>query len=152
LSRWLEENCPSAFEPGIIHGDYHLRNVIYSHDSPELLAIVDWELTTVGDPLLDLGGLIATWRNEARPSGGSLMIEPWEGFPTAAELIERYGQNSARDLSRIDWYVAMACFKLGIILEGTYARACAGQADKTTGALLHEQTVTLLERATDMIS
>lgn len=151
LSRWLQDNRPPAFEPGIIHGDYHLRNVLYSHDGPELLAIVDWELTTIGDPLLDLGGLIATWRNERRPSGGSLAIEPWEGFPTAAELIARYREGSSRDLSCIDWYVAMACFKLGIILEGTYARACAGLADQATGDLLHSQTITLLERALDVV-
>jgi aminoglycoside phosphotransferase (APT) family kinase protein len=58
---WLQANRPTAFEPGIIHGDYHLANVLFRNDGPELAAIVDWELTTIGDPLLDLGWVLATW-------------------------------------------------------------------------------------------
>jgi aminoglycoside phosphotransferase (APT) family kinase protein len=151
ISAWLECHRPKQFKPGIIHGDYHLRNVIFSHEGPELLAIVDWELTTVGDPLVDLGGLVATWRNEAHPTTGALAIEPWHGFPTAPELIRRYAQASDRDLSNVDWYVVLACFRLGIILEGTYARACAGRAPRETGDTLHTQAITLFHRASDIV-
>jgi aminoglycoside phosphotransferase (APT) family kinase protein len=151
IGTWLEAHRPTHFKPGIIHGDYHLRNVIFSHAGPELLAIVDWELTTIGDPLIDLGGLIASWRNEAHPTTGALVIEPWHGFPTAPELVERYARGSDRDLSNIDWYTVLACFKLGIILEGTYARACAGLAAKETGDNLHAYAVTLLHRASDIV-
>lgn len=149
VSRWLEEHRPRTFVPGIIHGDYHLANVMYRFDTPRLAAIVDWELTTIGDPLLDLGWLLATW-----PEGttGTVSVTPWEGFPSADELVAHYAKQTTRDLSHIHWYGVLACYKLGIILEGTYARACAGKAPKATGDQLHASTIGLLERANRWIS
>ena len=145
---WLDENRPSVFRAGIIHGDYHLANVMYRYDSPKLAAIVDWELTTIGDPLLDLGWLLATWPDEAdRSDAGTVAVQPWDGFPSADELVAHYGKQTDRDLSGIHWYAVLACYKLGIILEGTYARACAGKAPKETGDNLHNRTIWLLERA-----
>lgn len=146
---WLEEHRPHSFLPGIIHGDYHLANVMYRFDAPRLAAIVDWELTTIGDPLLDLGWLLATWPEEG---SGTVSVTPWEGFPSADELVAHYAAQSARDLSHIHWYGVLACYKLGIILEGTYARACAGKAPKETGDRLHASTIGLLERANRWIS
>ena len=70
-----------------------------------------------------------------------------EGLPTSQELIEHYGERSARNLDAIDWYVVLACYRLGIILEGTHARACAGRADRRMGDLLHAATLGLFERA-----
>jgi aminoglycoside phosphotransferase (APT) family kinase protein len=146
---WLDENRPIDHRPGVIHGDYHLANVMYRNDSPELAAIVDWELSTVGDPLLDLGWLLATWPDaEAEgPSPGAIGVTPWDGFPSAEELVARYAEHSERNLDAITWYKVLACYKLGIILEGTFARACAGKAPKATGDLLHATTVGLFERA-----
>ena len=144
VSRWLEEHRPRIFTPGIIHGDYHLANVMYRFDAPRLAAIVDWELTTIGDPLLDLGWLLATW---PEGEGSAATVTPWEGFPSADELIAHYAEQTTRDLSRIHWYGVLACYKLGIILEGTYARACAGKAPKAIGDQLHASTIGLLERA-----
>ena len=148
IGDWLEENRPSDFRAGIIHGDYHLANVMYRYDAPKLAAIVDWELTTIGDPLLDLGWLMATWPDEAdRSDAGTVAVQPWKGFPLADELVAHYGKQTDRDLSGIHWYGVLACYKLGIILEGTYARACAGKAPKETGDNLHSRTIWLLERA-----
>ncbi|MGV8996586.1 MAG: phosphotransferase family protein [Parvibaculaceae bacterium] len=148
VARWLDDNRPSTFKPGVIHGDYHLANVMYRHDSGLLAAIVDWELTTIGDPLIDLGWLMATWPDaEGRGSTGSVGVNPWDGFPTAAELVARYSEGSTRDLSAIEWYAVLACFKLGIILEGTNARAAAGKAPKATGDMLHASTIGLFNRA-----
>lgn len=149
VGRWLEEHRPRSFQPGIIHGDYHLANVMYRFDAPRLAAIVDWELTTIGDPLLDLGWLLATWPEEG---SGTVSVTPWEGFPSADELVAHYAKQTTRDLSRIHWYGVLACYKLGIILEGTYARACAGKAPKATGDQLHASTIGLLERANRWIS
>jgi aminoglycoside phosphotransferase (APT) family kinase protein len=146
VAAWLDAHRPSSFEPGIIHGDYHLSNVLYRFDSGELAAIVDWELTTIGDPLLDLGWLMATWP-DPKLSAGAVGVQPWEGFPTAPELVEHYRPRTRRDLSHIDWYAVLACYKLGIILEGTHARASAGKAPKETGDRLHATTVGLFERA-----
>jgi aminoglycoside phosphotransferase (APT) family kinase protein len=147
VAAWLGAHRPASFEPGIIHGDYHLANVMYRHDSGELAAIVDWELTTIGDPLLDLGWLLATWPLGDDPDAGTVSVRPWRGFPTAKELVEHYRPRTRRDLSAIDWYAVLACYKLGIILEGSHARASAGKAPKEIGDRLHAQTVSLFERA-----
>jgi aminoglycoside phosphotransferase (APT) family kinase protein len=149
VGRWLEANRPQTFQPGIIHGDYHLANVMYRYDAPRLAAIVDWELTTIGDPLLDLGWLLATW---PEGEGSAVTVTPWDGFPSADELVAHYAKQTTRDLSHIHWYGVLACYKLGIILEGTYARACAGKAPKATGDQLHASTIGLLERANRWIS
>ena len=123
------------------------------YDRPELAAIVDWEMCTIGDPLLDLGGLLSMW-----PGGESAAAGPTGGlnqfaadFATPAELVARYGERSTRDLSAIDWYTVLACFKLGIVLEGTHARACAGKADKGIGDLLHATTLALFAKAASLI-
>ena len=98
VGAWLEAHRPASFKPGIIHGDYHLANVLYRFDSPDLAAIVDWELTTIGDPLLDLGWLMATWPEADGAEAGNVSVKPWDGFPTAAELVARYAGRTERDL------------------------------------------------------
>ena len=147
VARWLEANRPTTWRPGILHGDYHLANVMFARDAPRLAAIVDWEMSTIGDPLLDLGWLLATWPEPDGSGTGIVGVQPWDGFPTEPELIARYGDGSDRDLSAIGWYAVLACYKLGIVLEGTHARACAGKADKGVGDLLHWTTLGLFERA-----
>lgn len=149
VGTWLERHRPQQFRPGIMHGDYHLANVMYRWDGPELAAIIDWELATIGDPLLDLGWVLATWPDGQ--SASTVSVTPWEGFPTAEELVARYAGHSARDLSAVDWYHVLACYKLGILLEGTYARACAGKAPRETGDKLHGRAIHLFERAEALI-
>ena len=147
VGEWLDDNRPTAWRPGLIHGDYHLANVLCTRHRPGLAAIVDWELTTIGDPLLDLGWLLATWPDGEGTTTTSTTVQPWTGFPTADELVRRYGERSDRDLSAIGWYEVLACYKLGLILEGTHARACAGLAPKETGDALHASTLGLFRRA-----
>ncbi len=148
VSRWLEEFRPITFEPGIMHGDYHLANLYFDLNTPKLSAILDWEMSTIGDPLVDLGWLIATWPgDDALAVGPAMGLKDVTGFPTKSEMIEHYSKFSTRDLVQIDWYVVFACFKLGIILEGTHARACGGKADKGVGDLLHSITVALFDKA-----
>jgi aminoglycoside phosphotransferase (APT) family kinase protein len=151
VATWLRERQPSDFSPGIMHGDYHAANVMFSHTGPEVVAIVDWEMCTIGDPLLDLGWMLATWYLP-----GTEPVLPNEfmtagGLATGDELVARYAQNTTRDLSDIDWYAVLSCFKLGIILEGTHARAAAGLAPKEIGDVLHTATVRLFERAAAII-
>lgn len=147
VGSWLDAHRPTSWRPGLIHGDYHLANVLCAPDRPALAAIVDWELTTIGDPLLDLGWLLATWPDPEGPVMGSVGVQPWDGFPTADELVARYAASSDRDLSAVAWYEVLACYKLGIILEGTHARAFAGKAPKETGDMLHTTTLGLFARA-----
>ena len=147
VAAWLRQHQPADFSPGIMHGDYHAANVMFSRSGPELVAIVDWEMCTIGDPLLDLGWMLATWY---RPGDEPVLPNEFMvagGLATPDELLQRYAQNTTRDLSDIDWYTVLSCFKLGIILEGTHARAAAGLAPKEIGDVLHTATVRLFERA-----
>lgn len=153
VADWLEAHRPMSFAPGILHGDYHLKNVMFRNDSPDLAAIIDWELATIGDPLIDLGWLVATWRGPGGALDGTpIVIEPWDGFPDADELVARYGEVSGRDVSAIRWYAVFACYKLALILEGTHARACAGKAPVEIGDRLHANALRLLGRASRWIA
>jgi aminoglycoside phosphotransferase (APT) family kinase protein len=147
VGRWLDERLPAQWRAGIIHGDYHFANVMFRYDGPQLAAVVDWELSTIGDPLLDLGWLLATWPDSDQVATSAVAVAPTDGFPTPDELVARYATSSDRDVSAISWYAVLACYKLGIILEGTNARADAGKAPRETGDMLHAMTVGLFERA-----
>ncbi|MCX2931991.1 phosphotransferase family protein [Mycobacterium sp. CVI_P3] len=147
VATWLKQNQPADWQPGIMHGDYHAANVMFSPTGPDVVAIVDWEMCTIGDPLLDLGWMLATWFAPGRDSVLTNVLMDAGGLATPDELIERYAQNTTRDLSNIDWYTVLACFKLGIILEGSNARAAAGLAPAEIGDRLHIATVRLFERA-----
>ena len=151
VAQWLEQRIPASFRAGIIHGDFHMANVMYQPDGPEIAAVIDWELATIGDPLLDLGWLLATWPDASEPYSWQPPVEPWTGFPSADELIAHYAQHSTRDLSELLWYRILACFKLAILLEGTYFRACVGKAPKDIGADLHAKAVRLIQRADYLI-
>lgn len=144
IGAWLQANLPKDFQPGLIHGDFHFGNVIYRRDGPKMAAMVDWELTTLADPLVDLGWLLQAWPEDGAEVGPA---KCWPGFPTKAEIIARYAAQTGRDLSSADWYEVLAGYKLGAILEGTYARACAGRAPKDTGDALHASTLALFAGA-----
>lgn len=152
VTAYLDQNQPPDFKPGIIHGDYSIGNVMYRNDGPQLAAIIDWELATIGDPLLDLGWIVATWRGEPPVDLDVLVVDPWEGFPSGDELIAHYAKQTDRDMRHIDWYIVLACYKLGIILEGTYARACAGKDPMATGLSLHDTAQKLFRRALHRIN
>ena len=149
---WLDANRPSVWKPGIMHGDYHFSNVMFAHDSGRLAAIVDWEMCTIGDPLLDLGWLLATWPEPGRATATGSPLAAAGGLCTPDEALAHYASRSARDLSAIAWYKVLACFKLGIVLEGTHARAAAGKAPKAVGDLLHATTLRLFEQARVLIA
>ncbi|MGH3561958.1 MAG: phosphotransferase family protein, partial [Mycobacterium sp.] len=147
VAKWLEQHRPSSWQPGIMHGDYHAANVMFSRAGPEVVAIVDWELCTLGDPLLDLGWLLATWRQHDGSSVFSHALTGMDGLAGTDDLLQGYAANTTRDLSNIGWYTVLACFKLGIVIEGTLARAYAGKAQKEVGDQLHQAAVWLFQRA-----
>ncbi|TDT98340.1 aminoglycoside phosphotransferase (APT) family kinase protein [Streptomyces sp. 846.5] len=123
---WLRAHRPSHWEPGIIHGDYQFANVMFRHEAPaQLAALVDFEMSTVGDPLLDLGWVLMGWPNadEDRSQQG---YADYNGMPDRADLIEHYAKVSGRDVSETDYYVILARFKMAVVLEGGYARHVKG--------------------------
>lgn len=148
VAAWLDRHRPSSWTPGIIHGDLHFANVLVRPDGPDLAAVVDWELCTIGDPMLDLGHLLATW-----PVGGSAAAVGGgiSDLPEPSELVDHYADASGRDVGDVDWFHVLAAYRLGIILEGTHARAFAGKAPKEIGDLLHATTVGLFEGALDVM-
>ncbi|UVO14632.1 phosphotransferase family protein [Mycobacterium sp. SVM_VP21] len=147
VADWLQRNVPTSWQPGILHGDYHAANVMFSPTGPEVAAIVDWEMSTIGDPLLDLGWLLATWRQDDGSSVFSHTLTGMDGLASPDDLIQRYAAGSSRDLTHIGWYTVMAAFKLAIVIEGTLARASAGMAQKEVGDQLHEAAVWLFDRS-----
>jgi aminoglycoside phosphotransferase (APT) family kinase protein len=150
VGEWLQAHRPPQGAPGMLHGDYHIANVMFRHDAGEVAAIVDWELSTLGDPLLDLGNLLAGWP-EPQETGTALRVEPWDGFPSADELLARYAERSRRDLRQVHWYTVLASYKTAVILEGTYARACAGLAPKPNGEQLHAAALRRMGRALRLV-
>ena len=147
IAAWLADNVPAVTRVGVIHGDFHLGNVMFSPQGPEVRAIVDWELSTLGDPMIDLGCLLATWADPDGAHPGCISVTPWSGFPTEAELVARYAALTGRAAADVNWFVVLACFKLGILQEGTYARAFAGQADMALGRWMHATSINLFNRA-----
>jgi aminoglycoside phosphotransferase (APT) family kinase protein len=143
----LAARIPEQGQATIVHGDYRLDNMILT-DSGEIAAVVDWELCTLGDPLADIGMLIVYWSeqgDELMPLFEAPTIAP--GFPTREQIRERYAERSGRDLSEIDFYVALGSWRLAIILQGVYARFAAGQYGKPDAGV--EEFAGLVERLAD---
>ena len=144
---YLAANVPAAFTPGLMHGDYHFGNLLFDCQSAQLNAVLDWEMSTVGDPLLDLGRYLALLPDQHEVVIDSGGIWKARELPPAAAIVARYTARSGRPVDHLSWYVAMGCFKLGIILEGTYARSRAGLAPEPIGAQLHDTAFRLFKRA-----
>jgi aminoglycoside phosphotransferase (APT) family kinase protein len=126
LHERLSARIPEQGPATMVHGDYRLDNMILT-ESGEVAAVVDWELCTLGDPMADVGLLMAYWpgREQAEIAlGQPANLAP--GFPSREELAARYAERSGRDLGELDFFVALGYWKLAIILEGVYARYAAG--------------------------
>jgi len=144
LASWLAEHQPPDGAPGIMHGDCHLSNVMLRHDRAELAAFVDWEMCTVGDPLLDLGWMLVCWPTEPDAIIVGAALAEAGGLASRAELLDAYLSAGGRPTEHLDWYIAMACFKLGIVIEGTWSRYLAGKADQEAGERLHGSATELI--------
>lgn len=128
LGALLAQRIPQQHRSGIVHGDYRADNVIYHPDDPgQITAVLDWELSTLGDPLTDLGQLMLYWRGPDEPQFRLIPgITHLPGFPDRYHLLERYAARSGADLSDIAFYQGFAHYKFAIIAQGVSARSKAG--------------------------
>jgi aminoglycoside phosphotransferase (APT) family kinase protein len=123
---WLRSHQPAHHAVGIMHGDYQFANVMYRNGAPaELAAIIDWEMTTIGDPLLDLGWVLVAWPPEGDDMPNARYLD-LSGMPSRDEMLAHYEHHSGLSTEYIDYYVVLARFKLGIVLEQSYSRFLAG--------------------------
>ena len=151
VTAWLAEHKPESGEATIVHGDYRLGNTMFAPGAPaRLAAIFDWELATIGDPLADVGYLVATWAQPGDPEDalfGLGAVTRRSGFPTRDELIARYEERSGRSMSDVRWYMTLALWKSAVFLEGSYKRRLAGTTDDAFFDRLETGVPAIAERA-----
>jgi aminoglycoside phosphotransferase (APT) family kinase protein len=151
LTAWLAEHKPESGEATIVHGDYRLGNTMFAHGAPPRLnAIFDWELATIGDPLADVGYLVATWSQPDDPEDalrGLGAVTREAGFPTRDELVARYEERSGRSMSDVRWYMTLALWKSAVFLEGSYKRRLAGTTEDAFFDRLEHGVPAIAERA-----
>ncbi len=153
VSHWLQSHQPPPQRATIVHGDYRLDNTLFApKPPPRLRAVFDWEMSTLGDPLADLGYLLSFWREAGEPVLSPLpddmgSITPLEGFLKRAEVAARYQELSGRQVNDLNFYMVLAIWKLAILLEGSYKRHLAGTTDDPFFARLDEGVPALARRA-----
>ncbi len=136
--------------PAVIHGDYKLDNVMFAPRLPvELVAVVDWEQSTVGDPLVDLGWMIGLWiePGERASLAGASPFADGSDVPARGELVARYAGKTGRDVSELAFYCVLGLFKLACVMEGSFARFRAGTSDDPYFAALEAGVPALARRA-----
>jgi len=149
VTAWLAEHLPESGTATIVHGDYRLGNTMFE-PGPRLNAIFDWELATIGDPLADVGYLVATWSQSDDPEDpmrGLTAVTRQPGFPDREQLIARYEERSGRSMSDVRWYMTLALWKSAVFLEGSYKRRLAGRTEDPFFDLLEHGVPALAERA-----
>jgi aminoglycoside phosphotransferase (APT) family kinase protein len=169
---WLRTHRPRHWSPGIMHGDYQFANVMYAHEVPaqppatpaplalggttplqppaipaRLAAVIDWEMTTIGDPLLDLGWVLISWPPEGDDMTRYVSLE---GMPSRDELLKHYEKICGRPTDDIDYYVVLARWKLGIVLEMSYAKFVSGGAVDPKVASFGTLVLELIRKAAEL--
>ena len=152
VGEWLEANKPESPDSTIVHGDYRLGNVMVAEEAPaSLVAIFDWELSTIGDPLADLGYMTVTWVEPGDTPdtmfSSLTAVTRAEGFQTRDELIELYEERTGRPVGNLRWYQTLALWKAAVFMEGNYKRFSQGMSDDEYLGLFDEGVPALAEAA-----
>lgn len=155
VAEWLQSNRPDEQLPTVMHGDFHLDNCLVAPDRPDLLAVIDWEMSTIGDPLLDVGLVLSFWGE--RPLTPCAMpaiqaVSRGTDAPTREMLADRYEQASGRSLENLDYYRSLAFWKLAAIVEGAYAQYVRGRLRSDYARELEQDVPRLLEEAARVAS
>jgi aminoglycoside phosphotransferase (APT) family kinase protein len=156
VAAWLATHVPpDPAVPSVVHGDLKLDNVMLDEDNPtQLVAVLDWEMAALGDPLADLGILLAYWGPTAPPCHGehSIVFTERPGWPTRNEIVERYARSSGRDVSDIRFYEAFALFKVAGVVQQLFARYARADTKDERYAQFDARAAYLAERAAGCIS
>ena len=151
LTDWLTKDIPESPDPTIVHNDYKLNNLVLNPDDlTEVRAVLDWEMTTIGDPLFDLAVSLSYWVEPDDPQELKEVlptVTDTPGFITRKEFIDYYAEKSGRDLSRMHWYMVFGYFKLAVILQQIYARWHKGQTKDERFANFNERVRNLILHA-----
>jgi aminoglycoside phosphotransferase (APT) family kinase protein len=150
----LKATMPESPSATVVHGDYRFGNVMVAPDAPaRLVAILDWEMATIGDPLADLGYLVVSWSEPGAREHPLLLSRVTErpGFPLRDELIERYAAKTGRDVSSLRWYEAFALWKASVFCEAIYRRFIRGERDDPWAGELCDGVPRLLEVARSLL-
>ena len=153
LARRLRNALPESGPPTIVHGDYRLDNTMMATDDPgRIVAVLDWEMSTLGDPLTDLGLFLLYWgQADAQVIATGAAIKTQAGFLSRDEIVARYAQVSGRAVDQLDWYEILASYKLAIIVEGINARyqmgKTLGEGFESMGAMVSGLIENALEKA-----
>ena len=130
LEAWLIKQMPATVETTIVHNDFKLNNLVLDpHDPSVVKGVLDWEMATIGDPMTDIGAVLAYWGEASDPDMGISLVTNQKGFFSRREMAEQYAKESGRDISHIDYYVAFGFYKLAVILQQLYYRWKKGAAD-----------------------
>lgn len=153
VAGWLQRALPPVQQPAIIHGDFHLDNCLFSQDSPRLLAVIDWEMASVGDPLMDLGLMLALWGPRAADPPAVRRIQGVSrlpGSPSREELATRYSTATGRETSHVHWYQVLALWKLACVVEAAWAQHTRGELNSEYSASLERDVPMLLDEAVSL--
>ena len=147
---WLDANQPADVDSCVIHGDWRIDNVVFDLQQARIVGVLDWELATVGDPLMDLGSALAYWVDrDDEPAFASLRRQPSHlpGMPTREEFVARYLQLSGRSCADFTFYEVFGLFRLAVIIQQIWARYRAGQTTNPAFAGFGDAVNTLINRA-----
>ncbi len=148
LIEWLPETIPPQHESSVVHGDYRLDNMIFASDENRVLAVLDWELSTLGDPIADFAYLMLNWYNPTDGRAGLLGLDLEAlGIPTVEEAVERYVARTGYPVPPMDWYFAYNLFRLAGIMQGIKKRVIDGTASSAHAKQMSERVKPLVERA-----
>ena len=151
LTTWLLKNIPVSPKPTIIHYDYKLNNAMFSEDFDRFTGLFDWEMTTIGDPLADVGVALSYWvedgDSEELKNGLGRSITVKEGFFTREEFLEDYAKKSGRDISNIHFYLTFSYFKLAVIAQQIYFRYFNGQTSDERFSNMNQAVANLMQYA-----
>jgi aminoglycoside phosphotransferase (APT) family kinase protein len=154
VAQWLSAHLPQSPAATVVHGDYRLGNTMFAHGAPaRLIAIFDWEMATIGDPLADVGYMMIHWTQADDPPSNRFnlgAVTKLPGFPRRRELVARYEERSGRSVQALDWYVTLALWKAVVFMEGNYRRAISGATDDPYLKSFGEGVLELAQRALDV--